>query len=222
MNVTDLRAAITLNGGTPASYDRIYLLRQLVTAYGGTATQYSIVGLLREAVTAAGGTPTQWAVTGLERELLTALGASASSFDGRVNSGLIGSTASGPSDLITNGAFDSGASWTLSQIGGSMLPTIGAGKLNSSAGNEGNIQRATQVLAGGTSAAGTYRVTLDTTVGSGVDIVLLGAADQNRGTGAITAAVAGTADIIASGEVSKIRLSFENDGTIDNVKLEQV
>jgi hypothetical protein len=92
VNVTDLRAAVTLNGGTPASYDRIALLRQLVTAYGGTPTQYSIVGLLREAVTAVGGTPASWSTIPLLRELLTALGVSTFSYDGRVLSGLIAVT----------------------------------------------------------------------------------------------------------------------------------
>jgi hypothetical protein len=127
-----------------------------------------------------------------------------------------------PPNLITNGTFDSGADWTLSQIGGTELPTISGGKLNSTAGNEGNIQRATQVLSGGSSPAGTYRATLDTTVGSGVDVVLLGAADQNRGSGSVPAGTAGTADIVASGEVSKVRLGFENNGTIDNVILQLV
>lgn len=127
-----------------------------------------------------------------------------------------------PENLITNGTFDSGADWTLSQIGGTELPTISGGKLNSTAGNEGNIQRATQTLSGGSSPTGTYRATLDTTVGSGVDVVLLGAADQNRGSGNIAAGTAGTADIVASGEVSKVRLGFENNGTVDNVILQLV
>lgn len=127
----------------------------------------------------------------------------------------------GPSNLVTNGTFDSGANWTLSQIGGTLLPTITGGKLNSTAGNEGNIQRATQTLSGGSVAAGTYHVTLDTTIGSGVAVTLLGAADESRGTGEVASGVAGTADIVASGEVSKIRLNLENNGATDNVTLQR-
>jgi hypothetical protein len=122
-----------------------------------------------------------------------------------------------PANLITNGTFDSSADWTLSQIGGSLLPTISGGTLNSTAGDEGNIQRALQVLSAGSSPVGTFRVTLDTTVGSGVDVVLLGGGDQSRGAGQVAVGVAGSVDIVASDEVSKIRLSFENNGTIDNV-----
>lgn len=116
MNVTDLRTAVTLNGGTPASYDRIALLRQLVTAYGGTPTQYSIVGLLREAVTAAGGTPTQWSAVGIERELLAAMGATSASYDGRALSGLLAITPRAFFDF-TVGSLPSGATLTRASAG---------------------------------------------------------------------------------------------------------
>jgi hypothetical protein len=129
--------------------------------------------------------------------------------------------ASGP-DLITNGSFNDTSSWTMTQIGGTLLPAISGGVLNSTAGNEGNNQRAQQVLAGGSSPAGTYRVTLDSTMGSSVAIVLQGAADESRGTGAIVTGTAKTADIVATGEVSKIRLGMDNNGAIDNVSLRKI
>jgi hypothetical protein len=93
VNVADLRAAVSLNGGTPVYFDRINLLRQLVTAYGGTPTQWSVVGLLREAIVACGGAPTQWSIIPLERELLAALGAPTTNFDGRIIAHLIATTA---------------------------------------------------------------------------------------------------------------------------------
>lgn len=222
MNVPDLRAAVTVNGGTPNRYDMVGLLRQLVTAYGGTPTKYSIRETLREAVTAAGGTPTQWSQVGLTRELVTALGVLPAQYAGRTLSAIVATTAKPAANLITNGTFDSGANWTLTQIGGTLLPTISGGKLNSNAGVEGNIQRAQQVLAGGSSPAGTYRVTLDSTIGSSVAVLLLGAADESRGTGGVVTGTAKTADIVASGEVSKIRLSMDNDGAIDNAMLTRI
>lgn len=131
-------------------------------------------------------------------------------------------SAPAPPDLITNGSFGSGADWTLTEVGGGALPTISGGKLNLTAGNEGNIQRATQTLAGGSSPAGTYRVTFDLTGAGNVDFTLLGAANESRGVGAGLPGTGSTIDIVASGEVSQIRLSADNDGTMDNVVLQLV
>lgn len=96
LNATDLRAAISINGGTPVGYDVMSLLRQLVTVYGGTPTQYSHVGLLRQAITALGGTPTQWSIRELLRQLLAALGVVTTSMDGKVLSRLVATTAATP------------------------------------------------------------------------------------------------------------------------------
>lgn len=124
MNLTDLRAAVTLNGGTPATYDGIALLRQLVSAYGGTPTQYSVVGLIREVITAAGGAPTQWSGLGLERELVAALGGDCSSVDGRIVSGLLAAAKFGGAAIsagVTINATTSVTGWTATS--GAVLAT---------------------------------------------------------------------------------------------------
>jgi len=72
--ITQIRDAITANGGTPQSFVLTSALRELVTAYGGTPTKHSATDLLREAITAVGGTPTKHTRGALLKELVAALG----------------------------------------------------------------------------------------------------------------------------------------------------
>lgn len=135
--------------------------------------------------------------------------------------------AAAAANLVTNGGFASGANWTLAQQGGSTLPTISGGKVNFFSADDGNTETATQVLAGGSSPAGTYRVTFDYTPvvedGGDLRIFLLGAGDQVRGQITVRHS-SGTAiaeDVVASGEVSKIQLSeLSMNATADNIVLE--
>ena len=129
-------------------------------------------------------------------------------------------------DLVTNGGFDVDASWTKTSA------TISGGKLHFTVYTQGDNQSATQTLAGGSVPAGVYRVTLDLTViisqlGTGTQIQLLGAANEVRGFANFpSSGLAQTADITASGEVSKINIRGSSangdDADIDNVKLQSV
>jgi hypothetical protein len=150
---------------------------------------------------------------------------------GGVSDTFTSTTASGPTigaDLVTNGGFGSGASWTAS---GSPPPTISGGAAHFTSATNGNTQAYVQTLAGGSVPAGTFRVTLDVNVllsqgGSGTTINLLGAGSEARGSHSFpTTGIGQTFDIAASGEVSKIQIRNSaggDDADVDNVKLQTV
>jgi hypothetical protein len=123
--------------------------------------------------------------------------------------------AGGGAELITNGGFDSSDNWTLANGA-----AISSGQLSL-----GTFSTATQTLAAGSQPAGDYLVTLDNTGGAiGGAFVLLGAGDEQRGYAILSNMGTGTGltdTITATGEVSKVRISGEEDSAnvIDNVSL---
>jgi hypothetical protein len=126
--------------------------------------------------------------------------------------GAIGGSGANP-ELLVNGGFANSDNWT-------GIPTIAGGKLTFV---EGDVK--TQTLVGGSVPAGNFVGTIDIDANtSDVFVILLGAADEQRGNETFSGGATGVAlpvTITADGEVSKYQIGTADAAVVDNVTLAQ-
>lgn len=114
-------------------------------------------------------------------------------------------------ELITNGSFDSGASWTLSN------GSISGGTLNFDSALGDNL--AQQTLAGGSQPAGTYRISWDSQPGGGgIRFTLDAVSVTTSGSGSKSI------DHVAAGPFSAVTITGMSGATgfIDNLSIKKV